>query len=243
IAALLFVYWFVMTVLPVPGSNGTPGLLLLGNGATTMQGYFDRMILDWSRFGLGNHLWVGSLTWDPEGILSTSGAVCTALLGNLAGRWIAQPKALYERLAGLFAAGAIAMMAGLMWHWSFPINKSLWTGSYVVFTAGLAAVSLAAIMWLVDEQQWRWWTKPWIIYGMNPMVAFVGSGVLARLIYSIIKVNYHGNRIALQAAIYQSMFASRLTPKNASLAFALAFVAYWYAVLSFLYRRNIVLRV
>ena len=243
IAALLFGYWFVMTVLPVPGSGGTPGLLLLGNGATTWQGYFDRMFLDWSSYGLGNHLWVSSLTWDPEGILSTSGAVCTALLGNLAGRWIAQPKPLVERLNGLFAAGALAMMAGLMWHWSFPINKSLWTGSYVVFTAGLAALSLATIMWLVDAQQWRWWTKPWIIYGMNPMVAFVGSGVLARLIYSIIKVTYNGKRIALQAAIYQSMFASWLSPKNASLAFALAFVAFWYAVLSFLHRRNIVLRV
>jgi predicted acyltransferase len=243
IASLLFAYWFIMTVLPVPGSNGTPGLLLLGNGATTWQGYIDRLLLDWSRFGLGNHLWVSSQTWDPEGILSTSGAVCTALLGNLAGRWIAQPKTLYERLAGLSAGGALAIMFGLMWHWSFPINKSLWTGSYVLFTGGLAAVSLATVMWLVDAQQWRWWTKPWIIYGMNPMVAFVGSGVLARLIYSIIKVNYNGRSIALQSAIYQSAFASWLAPKNASLAFALCFVGFWFLVLAFLHRRNIVLRV
>jgi predicted acyltransferase len=242
-AVLLFVYWFIMTMLPVPGTNGTPGALLLGHGETTMAGYWDRVLLDWTRFGLGNHLWIGSLTWDPEGILSTTGAISTALLGNLAGRWIGERRLLIERISGLFAAGAIAMMVGLMWHWSFPINKSLWTGSYVIFTAGMACITLATIMWLVDVQNWRWWVKPFVIYGINPMVAFVGSAVMARLIYSIIKVNYHGQIVSLQSAIYQSAFASWLSPLNASLAFALAFVALWFGVLAVLYRRNIVFKV
>ncbi|HEY8176894.1 MAG TPA: DUF5009 domain-containing protein [Gemmatimonadaceae bacterium] len=242
-AVLLFVYWFVMTVPPVPGANGTPGALLLGKPETSMAAYWDRVLLDWSRFGLGNHLWVNGVTWDPEGPLSTIGAICTALLGNLAGRWIAQRRPLFERVCGLFAAGAIAMMVGLMWHWSFPINKNLWTGSYVVFTAGMACVALATIMWLVDLQNWRWWTKPFVVYGVNPMVAFVGSAVMARLIYSIIKVEYHGQRISLESAIYQSVFASWLSPVNASLAFALTFVLFWYAILTVLYRRNIVLKV
>jgi predicted acyltransferase len=135
------------------------------------------------------------------------------------------------------------MMVGLMWHWSFPINKNLWTGSYVVFTAGTASLSLATIMWLVDLQNWRWWTKPFVIYGVNPMVAFVGSAVMARLIYSILKIEYHGQRIALESAIYQSAFASWLSPINASLAFAVTFVLFWFAVLALLYRRNIVLKV
>lgn len=242
-AALLFAYWIVMTVLPVPGTGGIPGALLLGKPETTMAAYTDRVLLDWSRFGLGNHLWVNGVTWDPEGPLSTIGAICTALCGNLAGRWIASPRPLVERLAGLFAAGAMAMMVGAMWHWSFPINKNLWTGSYVVFTAGMAAVALATIMWLVDLQQWRWWTRPFVIYGVNPMVAFVGSAVMARLIYSILKVNYNGQTISLQAAIYQSAFASWLSPVNASLAFALAFVLFWFGVLTILYRRNIILKV
>ena len=242
-AVLLLAYWFAMTLLPVPGSHGTPGALLLGSGETTMAGYWDRVLLDWSRFGLGNHLWTGSVTWDPEGILSTSGAICTALLGNLAGRWIGQPQTLLERIAGLFAAGAIAMMVGLMWHWSFPINKSLWTGSYVLFTAGMACVALATIMWLVEIQGQRWWVKPFEIYGLNPMVAFVGSGIMARLIYSIIKVELDGKRVPLQAAIYQTAFASWLAPRNASLAFALAFVTLWFGILYLLYRRRIVFRV
>ena len=243
IAGLLFGYWFVMTLLPVPGSGGMVGALLLHRPEATMAAYWDRVLLDWSRFGLGNHLWSNSRTWDPEGVLSTSGAIATALLGNLAGRWIGSPRPILERLTALFAAGAIAMMVGLMWNWSFPINKGLWTGSYVLFTAGTACIALATIMWLVDVQQWKWWTRPFVIYGINPMIAFVGSGMMARIIYSIIKVEYHGERVALQSAIYQAAFASWLSPKNASLMFALAFVVFWYLVLLQLHRRNIVFKV
>ncbi len=165
------------------------------------------------------------------------------MLGNLAGQWIAQRRPLSERLAGMSAVGSIAMMVGLMWHWVFPINKSLWTSSYVVFTAGMAALSLSTIMWIVDFQKIRGWTKPFVVYGINPIIAFIGSGVMARLIYSIIKVDSGGRRIPLQAWLYQTFFASWLSPENASLAFALAFVLFWYGILYVLYRKNIILKV
>jgi predicted acyltransferase len=242
IAALLLGYWVVMTVLPVPG-EGTIGALLLDDPTRTMAAWTDRLVLDWSRWGLGNHIWVSGVTWDPEGILSTIPAICTAMLGNIAGRWIAERRPLTERLAGMSAAGSIAMMVGLMWHWVFPINKSLWTSSYVIFTAGMAALSLATVMWMVDFQKVRGWTKPFVIYGVNPIIAFIGSGVMARLIYSIIKVSSDGKRIPLQAWLYQTLFASWLDPVNASLAFALAFVLFWYGILYVLYRKNIILKV
>lgn len=242
-AALLLGYWIVMTVLPVPGTNGTPGALLLDRPETTMAAYWDRVLLDWRRFGLGNHLWSGSVTWDPEGFLSTAGAIATALLGNLVGRWIGQPKPLVERVAAMLAVGAIAMMVGLMWNWVFPINKGIWTSSYVLFSAAMATVALATIMWLVDLHNQRGWTKPFVIYGMNPMVAFVGSAIMARLIYSLLRVEYNGQSVSLQNWMYQTAFASWLSPMNASLAFAVAFVTFWYAVLALLYRRNIFFRV
>lgn len=242
LAGLLFGYWFVMTVLPVPG-EGTIGALLLSDPQRTMAAWTDRLVLDWSHSGLGNHLWVSSVTWDPEGVLSTVPAVGTAMLGNLAGQWIGERRPLTERLAGLFAAGALAMMAGLAWNWAFPINKSLWTSSYVLFCAGIAAVSLATIMWVVDFHKLRGWTRPFVVYGLNPTIAFVGSGVMARCIYSIFKVTYGGKRMSLQAGIYESLFASWLDPINASLAFALTFVLFWYGVLYLLYRRNIILKV
>jgi predicted acyltransferase len=242
IASLLFGYWIVMTVLPVPG-EGTIGAMLLNDPQRTMAAWVDRTVLDWSRWGLGNHLWASSVTWDPEGVLSTVPAICTAMFGNLAGRWIGERRPLAERLAGMSAVGSIGMMLGLMWNWVFPINKSLWTSSYTLFCAGIASLSLATVMWIVDYQKVRRGTKLFVTYGVNPIVAFVGSAVMARCIYSIFKVTYEGKRIPLQEGIFRTLFASWLSPINASLAFAIAFVLVWYGILSLLHRRGIVLKV
>ncbi|HEY7393666.1 MAG TPA: DUF5009 domain-containing protein [Gemmatimonadaceae bacterium] len=242
IAVLLYGYWFAMTLIPVPGT-GVLGALALGDPSATLAAWTDRFLLDWTRFGLGNHLWSGSQTWDPEGFMSTIPAIGTVILGTLAGEWLASKRPIAERLNGLFAAGALGMMVGLMWNWAFPINKGIWTSSYVLFCAGMASLAIATIMWIVDVQQMKQWTKPFVIYGLNPTVAFVGSGIIARCIYSIFTVNYGGKNIALQAAIYQAGFASWLEPKNASLAFAITFVLFWFVVLYGLYRRNIILKI
>src|SRR5829696_8784321 len=107
LASLLLGYWIVMTALPVPG-EGTIGALLLNQPGRTMVAWVDRVVLDWSRWGLGNHLWGSTVTWDPEGVLSTVPAIGTVMLGNLAGRWLGERRPLTERLAGLSAAGALA---------------------------------------------------------------------------------------------------------------------------------------
>jgi predicted acyltransferase len=242
LASILFGYWIVMTVLPVPG-EGTIGALLLDEPSRTMAAWVDRLVLDWSRVGLGNHLWGSSVTWDPEGVLSTVPAIGSAMFGNLAGRWIGERRPLSERLAALSSVGALGMMTGLMWHWSFPINKSLWTSSYVVFCAGIASVGLATVMWVVDLQKIRGWTRFFVVYGLNPTIAFVGSGVMARCIYSIFHVTVGGKRMSFEAGVYQTLFASWLDPINASLAFAVTFVLFWYAILYVLYKRGIILKV
>ena len=237
IAGLLFGYWFAMTLIPVPGENEI-GALLLHTKDRNLAAYLDRAILT------SKHIWTGSVTYDPEGILSTFPAIATAMLGVLTGRWLVQrEKPLLERITGLFAAGSLGMVVGLMWNWSFPINKNLWTSSYVIFTAGMACVALATIMWIVDYANVKWWTKPFVVFGVNPIVAFVGSGVMARLIYTLWKVDYNGRSISIQSAIYQSVFASWLPPRVASLAFALTFVLLWYGILLVLYRRKIILKV
>jgi predicted acyltransferase len=226
-----------MTLIPVPGENEI-GALLIHTKDRNLAAYLDRLILG------TNHTWTGSVTFDPEGPFSTLPAIGTAMLGVIAGRWIARKdKSLLDRISGLFAAGSIAMVVGLMWNWSFPINKNLWTSSYVLFTAGMASVALATIMWLVDYNDLKRWTKPFVVYGMNPIVAFVGSGVLARLIYTLWHVNYDGKSVAVQDAIYQSVFLTWLPPRVASLAFAITFVLLWYGILLVLYRRKIFLKV
>lgn len=243
IGALLLGYWLLMTVVPVPGTGGTLGALLLDNPSSTMAAYWDRFFLNWTRFGLGNHIWTGSVTFDPEGLFSTIPAICTAMLGVLAGRWIAVERPLDERLNALFAAGCLGMVFGMIWNWAFPINKSIWTSSYVVFTAGMACVAIATIMWIVDLRGIKRWTNFFVIYGTNPLIAFMGSGLIARLIYSVIFVRFHGERVPLELAIYESLFKSWLAPVNASLAFALCFVGLWYVILVVLYRRKIFLKV
>ena len=237
IATLLFGYWFAMTLIPVPGEHEI-GAVLLNTHDRNLAAWLDRAILG------TNHTWSGSVTFDPEGPMSTIPAIATAMLGVIAGRWIVQKeKPLLERISGMFAAGAIGMMVGLMWNWAFPINKNLWTSSYVIFTAGMACVAIATIMWIVDYCNVKWWTKPFVIYGVNPIVAFVGSGVLARLIYTLWHVSYNGKSVAIQDAIYQILFLPWLPPRVASLAFAVSFVLLWYGILAVLYRRNIILKV
>ena len=236
VAALLYGYWFAMTLIPIPGT-GALGALMLNNPSATLEAVVDRAILT------PNHIWSGSVTYDPEGILSTIPAIGTAILGVMTGRWIAQPKPLVERIAGLFAAGSLAMVLGLMWNWSFAINKNLWTSSFVLFTAGVGCVTLATIMWLIDEHGIRWWTKPFVIYGMNPIVAFVGSGVLARILYTLWKVQYNGQPTSMETVIYKTVFEPFMEPKNASLAMAFATVLFWYGILAVLYRKKIFLKV
>jgi predicted acyltransferase len=237
IASLLLGYWFAMTLIPVPGENAI-GAALLHTKDRNLAAYLDRLILG------TNHTWVGSVTFDPEGPLSTIPAIGTAMLGVIAGRWLAlKEKPLLERISGLFAVGSLGMVLGLMWNWSFPINKSLWTSSYVLFTAGMACVALATIMWIVDYVNVKWWTKPFVVIGVNPIVAFVGSGVMARLIYTLWHVNYNGKSTSVQDAIYQSVFLPWLPERVASLAFAITFVLLWYGILLVLYRKKIILKV
>jgi predicted acyltransferase len=234
IAILLLGYWLAMTVIPVPGRPaGTPPL---AEPARTLSAYIDRLLLD-------GHLWQATRTWDPEGLLSTLPAVATAMLGVLTGRWLAVRAALSDRLAALFAVGSLIAVAGLVWNWWFPINKNIWTSSYVLFTGGVAALTLATCMWLIDGRRITWWTKPFVIFGMNPIAAYVGAQGMARLIYTTIKVPRGGGEVPLQRVIFEGGFASWLAPHDASLLFATSYVLVWLGVMWLLYRRGIFLKV
>lgn len=167
---LIFLWGFVLSAFPFFATGSVPGFA----APSILAAHLDRWIL-----GL-DHVWAGSRTFDPEGPLSTIPAVATAMLGVLAGRWLGSGKPLGERIEGLFAAGFVATALGAAWGWSFPINKNLWTSSYALFTAGAAAAAIAACLWVIDRMQVRWWTRPLEVFGVNPLVAFVGSGLLAR---------------------------------------------------------------
>jgi predicted acyltransferase len=235
--ALLIGYWLALTLIPVPGRG--MGALLLADPGASLASYIDRAIIG------PHHMWIGGGgIWDPEGILSSIPATATVILGVIAGRWLASPTPLAERLNGLFAVGSIGMMAGLVWGWSFPIGKNLWTSSYVIFTAGMACVAIAACAWLVDVRGWRAWTRPFIPFGINPIVAFVASGFLSRFIYTLVKVPRDGALVPVQGAFYDSVLAPRFAdPRDASLLFALLYVSVFYAVLRLMHKRGIIVKI
>ena len=112
----------------------------------------------------------------------------------------------------------------------------------MLFTAGMAAAAKATCAWLIEVRGYRRWAAPFITCGLNPIVAFIGSGAMARLL-GLIHVRLGEESVSLQQAIYRTAFASWLAPRNASLAYAIAFVALWYGILKLLERRGIVLRV
>jgi predicted acyltransferase len=227
VAILLFGYWALQTLVPVPG--GLTGVLQPG---MDLGAYIDRAV-----FGEA-HLWKSAKTWDPEGLLSTLPAIGTVLLGAFVGDWLRTSRSPFEKTSGLFVAGLAAMIAGAMWGWVFPINKNLWTSSYVLFTAGIAAQTLGLCYWLIDVQGYRRWAKPFVIFGMNALAAFFLSGIFARLL-TMIKV---GDDVALKTYIYKNFFLSWLAPLNASLLFALAFVTLWLGIMSTFYYKRIFIK-
>jgi predicted acyltransferase len=239
---ILLAYWAALTLVPVP-DTGAAGWIVLDHPPATLAAWVDRALLDWTASGWGNHIWAETKTWDPEGLLSTIPAVVTAMLGLMAGRWLAGGRDLYERIAGLLAVGAALAVVGCVWGWVFPINKNLWTSSFVLLTAGLAAMALGVCVWLIDALGVRRWATPFVVFGVNPLIAFAGSEAAARLIYSVVTVPTAAGRAPLATAVYRSVYVPWLEPRVASLAFAVSFVLLWLGVLTLLYRRRIFLKV
>ena len=238
IAVVLLVgYWLVMTLVPVPGHG--IGALVLSDPGASLAAWLDRTVIG------PHHMWIGGGgIWDPEGILSMVPATATVILGTIAGRWIAAPTPLLERVSTLFAAGALGMMAGLVWNWSFPIGKNLWTSSYVVFTAGMACVCIATCVWLIDVKGWRAWTRPIVPFGLNPIVAFVASGFFSRFIYTLVRVPRGGALVSVQSAVYESVFVPLFSDaRDSSLFFAVVYVALFYAILQLMHRRGIIVKI
>ena len=190
------------------------------------------------------HLWRQSKTWDPEGLLSTLPAIATALTGVAAGIVLRSSRRTVDKILLLAGAGFVALAAGLAWGTRFPINKNLWTSSYVLLTSGLASIALAACYWALDGRSpGRAWCRPLIVLGTNALALFVFSGLLVKTLVLIKVAGTEGAKVSLYAWIYQHLFAPVAAPKNASLMFAIAALVVLYGVLELLYRRRWFLRV
>ena len=227
--ALLLLYWAVMVLFPVPG-YGAGDLSLEGN----LAAYVDRTLF-------GRHTW--KPLYDPEGILSTIPAIATTLAGVLTGHWLRQRRSELEKVAGMFVAGAGLVVAGWAWGFWFPINKALWTSSYVLLTAGLALQLLAICFWLVDIKGIKGWAKPFLIFGTNALAVYFLAELFSRIISLITFARNDGSAVDLQIFVYQNLLASWASPKGASLIFAICIVLIWLGVAAFLYRKRIFIKV
>jgi predicted acyltransferase len=189
------------------------------------------------RFFLSGHLWVQSKTWDPEGILSTLPAIVTAIIGMLAGQTFSKIKEPAERTTWLFLIGAILIIIGLAWSLAFPINKSLWTSSYVLYTGGIAMQFLAVCYWVIDVKGYGRYSKGFEYFGMNALFVFVLSGLLAKFL-----IRTKINDVSLWSLFYKNVYASWMEPKIASLCFALTLILVFFLIVRWLYKRNIFIK-
>ena len=205
---LLLGYWAIMTLIPVPGVG--PANVEEG---TNLAAYVDNLLLP-------GHLWSVTKTWDPEGILSTLPALATGLIGLIAGKYI-------QHVRWLVGAGLILLLLGLIWDQVFPMNKALWTSSFVLVTAGWALIILGSLRYLVDVRKARAFISPIVLFGTHPMLVFFFSGIIPRAL-NLIKIGDQG----IVAWMYANGIEARLpNPYDASFTAALVYVVIWYGIL------------
>jgi predicted acyltransferase len=225
-SSLLLLYWFLMSVVPVPGigpANMEP--------TTNLAAWVDRLFLE-------GHMYVNTKVWDPEGFLSTIPAVVTGICGMLTGKLLTSNASGNEKTIYMFLTGSLGIFIGMAWDIYFPINKALWTSSYVLYTAGIGLQILAIIYWMIDVKGKTKGTKPFVVYGSNAITVYVLSGLIAGAIDAI----NIGDQ-SLKGWIYEHIYASWLGDHIASLLFADTLVLLLLGVAWILYKKKIFIKV
>ena len=247
-AAILATYWALLRLVPIPGIGRPARDVPFMDMNLNLAAWLDRTI---NAF-LQRIIHTGVLyehTRDPEGLLSTLPAVATVLIGALAALWLKQHIATPTKARnGLVLAGLLSFAAGLAWNPWFPINKNLWTSSYVLMAAGWALVGLGLFYWLIDVKRLHekrlghWLTEPFLIFGSNAITAYAVSAILVKTLAFIKLHDEDGKLISTSAWTYDHLFARSGSTYNTSLAFAIAFVAVCFLPNWLLYRKQIFLK-
>ncbi len=254
-AIILLAYWAVMGLIPVPIDDVIrqaleTGTVMSAHGPITVSGihqiaesyinanfqpgvnmaaYLDRLLLP-GRF------W--EVTWDPEGLFSTFPAIVTGIIGMLIGTLIVTFNDMGRKLYLLFFTGFMMFLTGEVWQWFFPLNKNLWSSSFVIYTGGLATMGLAACMLIVDVWGYKSWTRLGRVYGANAITSYVLAGMLTLVFYSDI---WWG--VSLSQSFMKGMTNIGFAPKFASFLYALIYMLIIYIPAYILYRKKIFIKV
>lgn len=226
---LLIFYWLTMMYIPVPD---------YGAGMLTREGNFGAFI---DRFIIAKpHLYAGdgfNFRGDPEGLFSTIPAIVNVLFGYFAGQWIRKSTINSHTSMDLVLWGLCSLVVGMIWDGLFPINKKLWTSSYVLFSTGWGLVFLAACYDLIEVRKIKRWSKGFEIIGLNAIALFVASVFLIKVTVKL-KIGEGENTISVYNWIYRNLFASWVGNTNGSFLFALAILSLWYGLAFFMYRQR-----
>jgi len=219
-SGLLSAYWLLIKLVPVPGYGA--GIL---DPEGNLAWFLDSTLLD-------GHTWFFASVqgFDPEGILSTIPAIASTLLGVQVGFWLCSERNPEEKTAGVFIAGNLCLLLGVIMSIWLPINKNLWTVSYAVFMTGWALICFATIYWIVDVKGKTRGMQPFVIFGMNAITIFTLAELLASLLWAITWPIAGGEIMTLHDAIYEHLFLPLASPVNASLLYAIVFVSAMYTV-------------
>ena len=224
---LLLLYWGVM-------------MLFGGPEPFSLEGNFAIKVDTWI---LGkNHLYTGfGIPFDPEGLLSTVPAICTVIIGYYIGEILGKGSADGKTVLKILVIGAALTGLGLLWNIFFPINKPLWTSSYVLYTAGIALMVLSIIYFLADVIKFRLWGLFFMVFGTNALFSYFLAGVWTKLIL-FFKVPYDGDKISLYTWIYETVCVPVAGNLVGSLMFAIIQMLLIWSVALFLYRKKIMIK-
>jgi predicted acyltransferase len=227
VAVMLLLYW---------------GLLAFFGGADPYS-LTDNFALKADIAVLGkNHLYSGfGIPFDPEGLLSTIPAICTVIIGYFIGEILGQGSADWKTALKLILFGAAAFGLGYLWNFIFPINKPLWTSSYVLYTAGLAMAVLSVIYFLADVIKFQVWGVPFMVFGTNALFSFFLSGIWTKLML-FIKIGSGEEKITLYTWIYSKICVPVAGNMNGSLMFAFLQLLFIWSLAFLLYRKQIMIR-
>ena len=227
---LLITYWLTMMYIPVPD---------YGAGVLTREGNFgafiDRLIIPKAHLYKGDGF---NFMGDPEGLFSTIPAIVSVLAGYFTGEWIKDKKqASSQTSMDLVLFGLCCLVIAIIWDVSFPINKKIWTSSYVLFTSGWALMLLAACYELIEVRLIKRWSKPFEIMGLNAIALFVASVFLIKITAKT-QIGTGETAVSIYNWIYKNIFASWAGNFNGSFLFARVTLLFWYGVAVLMYQKR-----
>jgi predicted acyltransferase len=238
--AALVGYWVLVRWVPIPGV-GVPGRDVPFMDMTqNLVSWIDRHLFPY-------HLYLyppDHNVRDPEGLLSDLPAIGTSLMGCLAGIWLRSRRTIPAKTAGLAAACIASLVIGYLWSLEFPLNKNMWTSSFVLVAGGYSLALLTFCFWAVEQMNWRkGWTWVWLVFGSNAIAAYMFSELVPGILYNIKVTSANGKQTSVVESFFRSSLAHIADPGWAAFAYSVSFTAFCFIPVWILYRKKIFLKV